>query len=81
MFINLHIIERMTTLKKNTLKTIIALFLLALIGSPLTAMAQEGATSDAVIYPASYQLNSMDSVALADFYEYNMGMTILEEAD
>ena len=52
MFINLHIIERMTTLKKNTLKTIIALFLLALIGSPLTAMAQEGATSDAVIYPA-----------------------------
>ena len=81
MFINLHIIERMTTLKKNTLKTIIALFLLALIGSPLTAMAQEGATSDAVIYPARYQLNSIDSVNLAEFYEYNMGMTILEEAD
>ena len=61
----------MTTLKKNTLKTIIALFLLALIGSPLTAMAQEGATSsDAVIYPARYQLNSIDSVNLAEFYQY-----------
>lgn len=71
----------MTFLKKKTLKTIIALFLLALVASPLTAMAQDDASSDAVIYPASYQLNSMDSLALADFYENNMGMTILEEAD
>ncbi|MGO4942346.1 VOC family protein [Ruoffia tabacinasalis] len=68
-------------MKKKTLKTIIALFLLALVASPLTAMAQDDASSDAVIYPASYQLNSMDSLALADFYENNMGMTILEEAD
>lgn len=36
---------------------------------------------EALIYPAAYQLNALDSEALADFYINNLGMSLLEESD
>lgn len=75
---------RMLLLKTKLFKLVTAFFGLAMIVSPLTAFAQEDAdpfSKDALIYPSSYQLNSLDPAALADFYEVNLGMTILDEAD
>lgn len=70
-------IERNTYLKNKSLKTIVALFLLALVTNPFKAQAQD----EAIVYPARYQLNALDSYSLADFYESNMGMKVLDEAD
>lgn len=66
------------------LKFIASLLTLLVFTGPLTAFAQEDTepfSQDAIVYPSSYQLNSLDSSKLADFYENNLGMTVLEEAD
>lgn len=66
-------------MKKKLFTILAALFLFASSSYSLTHVtAQE---DEAIIYPASYQLNALDSQALAEFYEENMGMTILEEED
>ncbi|XJS10770.1 VOC family protein [Aerococcaceae bacterium WGS1372] len=67
--------------------TILKTFVLILLILPSTTFSQVNDKAfinfeeDALIYPASYQLNAMDSKSLADFYMNNLGMTLLEEVD
>lgn len=66
-------------MKKKLFTILTALFLFTSLSHSLTRVAAQ--EEEAIIYPASYQLNALDSQALAEFYEENMGMTILEEED
>lgn len=53
----------------------------AQVDNPINDQAFEVFKDEAIVYPAAYQLNALDSEALAEFYENNMGMTVLEEGD